>query len=61
MTTNHNPYVGAVITDIHLGSSSRGRGHIIYAKLIGADGQLMIAATLDYILDALKTGLPPTP
>lgn len=61
MSDYQNPYVGAKITDIRLGSRSKGRGHIIYANLVGADGELLVAATLDYILDVLKTRLPPTP
>jgi hypothetical protein len=61
MSEPHNPYVGSKITNIRLGSRSKGRGHIIYANLVGADDELLISATLDYILDALKSRLPPTP
>ena len=58
---SQNIYDGATIRNIHLGSTSKGRGHIIYAELVSADGMPLISATLDYILDALKTRLPPRP
>jgi hypothetical protein len=61
MSEPHNPYAGAMITDIRRGSSSKNRSHIIYARLVDANGELLISATLDYILDAIKSHLPPTP
>jgi hypothetical protein len=61
VTHNHNPYVSAIITDIHLDSASKNRAHIIYAKLFAADGSLMVAASVDYMLDEHKRNLPQQP
>lgn len=43
-----------MITDIHRGKASQGRDHILYAKLINAQGELEISATLDYVLERVK-------
>jgi hypothetical protein len=43
---------GCTITDIRRGRA--GRSDWIYAKLVRPDGELLISATLDYILDALN-------
>lgn len=56
-----NLYEGATIRNIRLGSTSKGRGHFIYAELVSADGQVLISATLDYIEEALRDRLPLTP
>lgn len=53
-----NPYDTTVIRNIHRGDPTKGRGNILYAELYskngGLDGELLIAATLDYIVEALK-------
>lgn len=60
-TKIENEYDGAVITNIRRGSTARGRGHIVYANLVDRHGDVLISATLDYILDAVKTKLPTRP
>ena len=50
MTFDYSKYEGAVIRNIR-----RGRGNILYAELVAADGELIIGATLEYITKALNT------
>jgi hypothetical protein len=49
---------GCTITNIRKGSKKQGRDLIIYAELRDAQGELVIAATLDYIVEALRERLP---
>jgi len=49
-------YRGCTITNIHRGS--KGRDMHIYATLVDSEGKVLISATLDYILEALKERLP---
>lgn len=53
-----NEYEGATITNIRKGSKKEGRELIVYAELRNSKGELLIAATLDYILSALRERLP---
>jgi hypothetical protein len=46
-----NKYDTATITNVRRGKGTR--SNIIYANLVAADGELLIAATLDYIVEAL--------
>ena len=43
---------GCKIVDIERGKGSRNK--LIYAKLIGPDGSLLISATLEYIYERLS-------
>lgn len=54
-------YVGCVIKNIHRGKESEGRGHIIYATLYSASGELLIGADLDYIVRAISQRIPKVP
>lgn len=43
------------LENVHHGNEATGRGNYIYARLVEADtGELVISATLDYILMAVK-------
>lgn len=55
-----NIYEGATIQDIRYGYE-RDRGDILYAILVDKDGELLISATLDYIVGTLKVHLKPNP
>lgn len=52
MTSN---YEGAIIKNIR---KLPGRGNIVYAELFGSDGELLIAATLEYIYKELQARMP---
>lgn len=54
-----NKYDTAIIKNIKRGTG--GRRHIIYAQLVAADGELLIAATLDHIIDALRDRMTKEP
>ena len=45
-----NPYDNAVITV----NKRKGKGDTIFAELHSADGELLIAATLEYVVKALE-------
>lgn len=53
-----NEYDTTVIRNIHRGDPTKGRGDILYAELWSRngnlDGDLLIAATLDYIVEKLN-------
>lgn len=51
-------YEGCTITNIRRGKKSQGRDHLIYAEVRDKNGDLIISATLDYIVKALKKRLP---
>lgn len=53
---NNMEYEGCKIIDIQRGKGSR--SCYTYAKLVNKDGELLIAATLDYIVEALAVRLP---
>jgi hypothetical protein len=53
-------YDGAKIIDIRRGLKSQNRDHIIYARLVDKNGQLLISSTLQYITAALNERLQPT-
>jgi hypothetical protein len=48
-----NEYDTAIIKNVHRGKKSQNREHFIYADLYSEDGELLISATLDYIVEAL--------
>lgn len=50
-------YRGCKIVDIMYGKTE-GRKHILYASLVNAGGEIMISATLDYIVANLPERLP---
>ncbi|MNF74927.1 hypothetical protein D3C85_631910 [compost metagenome] len=50
-----NEYEKAVICNVHRGKKEQGRDHIIYAELRSKSGELLISATLDYVVEALLT------
>ena len=50
-------YQNAKIVNIRKGSKTQGRDLIVYAELRNDKGELLIAATLDYILVALRERL----
>ena len=54
-----NKYDTAKITNLHRGEGRR--RHFIYAQLVAADGELLVAATLDYIVDVLKDRMTKEP
>jgi hypothetical protein len=54
---NITDYSKCTIVNIHRGKASDNRSHIIYANLIDDKGQLVISATLDYIIDTIKLKL----
>ena len=57
---DQNIYKGATIQNIRFRRSGvAGGGDILYATLVGADGELLIVATLDYVVGALKARLKP--
>jgi hypothetical protein len=49
------------IVDIRRGEKSKGRDIWIYARLVDKDGNVVINATLDYIVKALAERLPDVP
>jgi hypothetical protein len=49
-------YIDCKIVNIKRGKGSR--SHIIYATLISKRGDLLISATLEYILEALHARIP---
>ena len=49
-------YTGSRIVNIRFGKENR--SHILYANLVDKDGGLLIAATLDYIVEVLNCRLP---
>ncbi len=52
-------YSNVKICDIHRGKASEIRGDLVYATLRDADtGELLVSATLDYIVEILKERLP---
>ena len=51
-----NEYENCRIVDIKRGTGNR--SHYIYAALVNEKGELLISATLDYIVDALAIRLP---
>lgn len=50
-------YENATIVNIRKGSKKQGRDLIVYAELRNDKGELLISATLDYILVALRERL----
>lgn len=55
-TATKNEYTNSRIVDIHRGTGRR--SHIIYAVLRSENGELLISATLEYIVKALAERLP---
>ncbi len=53
---NISDYDGAVITNIRRGKGDRSQ--YIYAQIRDKNNELLVAATLDYCVDALKERLP---
>ena len=53
MAQHRRRYESATIRNIR-----QGRGNVLYAQLIDADGELMIAGTMDAILGVLRMRLP---
>lgn len=51
-------YRGCYIKDIRRGDKEKGRNCYVYASLYSQDGELLIMATLDYILEALHERMP---
>ncbi len=51
-------YEGATIINIRRGDPAKGRGNVIYARLVAKDGTLLINATLAYITEAMTERLP---
>lgn len=51
-------YENTTITNIRKGSKKQGRDRIVYAELRNSKGELLVAATLDHILEALRERLP---
>jgi hypothetical protein len=47
-----SPYIGAKITNVRRGKGAR--QVYIYAQLQSASGEILISATLDYIMQALR-------
>jgi len=59
METNpSSDYEGCTIVNIHRGTKASKRDDIIYAQLRDKNGALLISASLEYILEALKIRLP---
>ena len=54
MSSEINPdnYDGCQVIDIRRGKGAR--ANTVYAKLVNKDGELLISATLDHIMSALK-------
>lgn len=55
------PYKGATIRNIRFGSAAQGRGDLLYAQLVDADGELLVAGTVDDILGVLRVRLKQRP
>lgn len=55
---NEVDYTKCTIVGIHRGEASKGRDHILYAKLVDENGDLVISATLDYIAQAMHERIP---
>lgn len=51
-------YKNCIIKNIHRGKKEDGRDIYIYASLYSESGQLLISATLDYIVEMLENRLP---
>lgn len=56
MAQHQRRYESATIRNIR-----QGRGNVLYAQLVDADGELMIAGTMDAILGVLRMRLKLTP
>lgn len=54
-------YKGATIRNIRFGSATQGRGDLLYAQLVSADGELLAAGTADALLGILKARLKQRP
>ena len=61
MTEIDRLYKGATIRNIRFGSATQGLEDILYAQLVDADGELLVAGTVDAILGVLKARLKQRP
>jgi hypothetical protein len=59
--TNPTDYSKCRIVNIRRGEKSKGRDIWIYAHLVDEKGNIVICATLDYIVKALDERLPEVP
>lgn len=48
-----NEYDTAVIKNVHRGKKSQNREHVVYAELYSEEDELLISATIEYIVEAL--------
>jgi hypothetical protein len=55
---NEVDYTKCSIVNIRRGAADKGRDHILYAKLVDENGDLVISATLDYITQAMHERIP---